>query len=291
MKTGRRKERWDAFPASAAEVCAADAGRYNTRAVLSKGAFDVQSIRASQTADPRAKQTHPSGPARRSARVNAKLADGGSPGSMPAGRFHSGELVGSLLSHPLFGWPSSTCGCTTACVVAANLDRWWIGVDISLKAVDLVNIRLQQSMGDLLHNRLMTARTDITSCTDIDAPVPYQQNKHMLFGSRRVGATDAAASSRSASWRWITSSLAAVAAKTTSKTCSYCTPTAIGLRVIGRRNTWWPRCGNWVLRRRRTTGDYASTGRSYVTPKLVSRTGPRSAIWEIDARTWIRPAS
>ena len=52
-------------PSSAGEVRAADAGRYNTGTVLPQGAFDVQSIRAAQTADPRAKQTRPSGPARR----------------------------------------------------------------------------------------------------------------------------------------------------------------------------------------------------------------------------------
>ena len=63
-------------PWSTGEVCGADAGRYNTGAVLPPGESDVQSIRASQTADPRAKQTHPSGPARRSARVNSKLGDG-----------------------------------------------------------------------------------------------------------------------------------------------------------------------------------------------------------------------
>ena len=209
---------------------------------------------------------------------------------MSAGRFHLGEVVESFLSQPLLaGLPAPE-----ATLQRASPLRTWAGggsASISLKAVDLVDMRLQQSMGDLFHNRLVTARTDIPGRTDIDAPVPYHQNKHVLFGSMGARATDAAASSRSASWRWITSSLAAVAAKTTSKTCSYCTPTAIGLRVIGRRNTWWPRCGNWVLRRRRTTGDYASTGRSYVTPKLVSRTGPRSAIREIDARTWIRPAS
>ena len=41
------------------------------------------------------------------------------------------------------------CGCATACVAAENLGRRWIGVDISPKAVELVNMRLQQSMGDL----------------------------------------------------------------------------------------------------------------------------------------------
>ena len=63
-------------PSSAGEVCGTDAGRYNTAAVLSQGAFDVQSIRAAQTADPRSKQTRPSGPARRSARVNSRPGNG-----------------------------------------------------------------------------------------------------------------------------------------------------------------------------------------------------------------------
>ena len=63
-------------PSSAAEVRAADEGRYNTGAVLPPGAFDVQSIRAAQTADPRAKQTRPSDPARRSARVNSRPGNG-----------------------------------------------------------------------------------------------------------------------------------------------------------------------------------------------------------------------
>ena len=79
-------------PASAAEVCGTDAGRYNAGTVLPQGAFDVQSIRAAQTADPRAKQTHPSGPAQRSARVNSRPGDGDSVGSMTAGRFHLGEV-------------------------------------------------------------------------------------------------------------------------------------------------------------------------------------------------------
>ncbi len=76
------------------------------------------------------------------------------------------------------------CGCATACVAAENLGRKWIGIDISPKAVELVNMRLQQTMGDLFHNRLVTARTDIPRRTDIDAPVPYRQNKHVLFGQQ-----------------------------------------------------------------------------------------------------------
>ena len=88
-------------PSSAPHTSAADEGRYNAGTVLPQGAFDVQSIRTTQTADPRAKQTHPSGPARGSARVNKRPGNGGSPGSMTAGRFRWGEVVESFLGQPL----------------------------------------------------------------------------------------------------------------------------------------------------------------------------------------------
>ena len=44
-------------------------------------------------------------------------------------------------------------------------------------------MRLQQSVGDLFHNRL-TARTDIPKRTDTAALVSYRQNKHVLFGQQ-----------------------------------------------------------------------------------------------------------
>ena len=74
------------------------------------------------------------------------------------------------------------CGCATACVAADRLDRRWVGIDISPKAVELVNMRLQQAMGSLFHHGYVTARTDVPQRTDIEAPVPYLQNKHVLFG-------------------------------------------------------------------------------------------------------------
>ena len=94
-------------PSSAGEVCGADAERYNTGAVLPQGESDVQSIRAAQTADPRAKQTRSSGPTRRSARVNTRPGDSDSPGSMPAVHFHLEEVVESFLSQsPWVGLPA-----------------------------------------------------------------------------------------------------------------------------------------------------------------------------------------
>ena len=74
------------------------------------------------------------------------------------------------------------CGCATACVAAEKLERRWVGIDISEKAVELVNMRLREFMGDLFHDRLVTARTDIPRRTDIDAPIPYRKQKHVLFG-------------------------------------------------------------------------------------------------------------
>ena len=76
------------------------------------------------------------------------------------------------------------CGCATACVAADRLGRKWVGIDISPKAVELVNMRLQQAMGSLFHHGYVTARDDIPRRTDIEAPIPYRQNKHVLFGQQ-----------------------------------------------------------------------------------------------------------
>ena len=76
------------------------------------------------------------------------------------------------------------CGCATACIAADKLGRKWVGIDLSSKAVELVNMRLRGYMGDLFHDRLVTARTDIPKRTDIDAPIHYRKNKHVLFGQQ-----------------------------------------------------------------------------------------------------------
>ena len=76
------------------------------------------------------------------------------------------------------------CGCATACVAADKLGRKWLGIDLSPKAVELVKERLRGYMGDLFHNRLVTARTDIPRRTDIDAPIHYRKNKHVLYGQQ-----------------------------------------------------------------------------------------------------------
>ncbi len=39
-------------------------------------------------------------------------------------------------------------------------------------------------MGGLFHQGFVTARTDTPRRTDIEVPVPYCQNKHVLFGQQ-----------------------------------------------------------------------------------------------------------
>ena len=76
------------------------------------------------------------------------------------------------------------CGCATACVAAEKLGRQWVGIDISPKAAELVNVRLREFMGELFHDRLVTARTDNPQRTDIDAPKNYREHKHILYGQQ-----------------------------------------------------------------------------------------------------------
>ena len=76
------------------------------------------------------------------------------------------------------------CGCATACVAADNLQREWIGIDISPKAVELVRMRLRDALGGLYHAGMVTERADIPMRTDIEVPIPYRLNKHVLFGQQ-----------------------------------------------------------------------------------------------------------
>ena len=40
------------------------------------------------------------------------------------------------------------CGCATTCVASEKLNRQWIGIDVSVKAYDLVRERLQKEVAD-----------------------------------------------------------------------------------------------------------------------------------------------
>ena len=131
------------------------------------------------------------------------------------------------------------CGCATACVAAEKLGRKWVGIDISEKAVELVNMRLREFMGGLFHSRLVTARTDIPRRTDIEAPIPYRKQKHVLFGRQEGSAGGARRSFCSRSWRWTTWCRGVGEGRTTRRIFSCCARIAIGSRGIGIWLIWW----------------------------------------------------
>ncbi len=72
------------------------------------------------------------------------------------------------------------CGCATTLVAAHNLERQWIGIDISPKAVDLVQIRLKDAQRPMFSD--VIARTDIPKRTDVGDTPNYRTQKHTLFG-------------------------------------------------------------------------------------------------------------
>ena len=71
------------------------------------------------------------------------------------------------------------CGCATTCVAAERLNRQWIGIDISEKAVELVKMRLEKELGMFYD---VTHRTDIPRRSE---KLPnYQTHKHTLYGKQ-----------------------------------------------------------------------------------------------------------
>ena len=79
------------------------------------------------------------------------------------------------------------CGCATACVAAEKLGRQWIGIDISPKAAELVKLRAERELTDLLSSQ--GARIyEIIHCTGIPrrsgAVVRPRDVKHKLYGEQ-----------------------------------------------------------------------------------------------------------
>ena len=73
------------------------------------------------------------------------------------------------------------CGCATALVAAEQLQRQWIGIDLSPLAAKLVVSRLQQEMGifyDVDHREDTPTRTDLGKLPD------YRTHKHTLYGQQ-----------------------------------------------------------------------------------------------------------
>ena len=75
------------------------------------------------------------------------------------------------------------CGCATACIAAEQLQRQWVGIDISPKAAELVEIRMQKEL-DLFYQGV--TRTDIPQRTDIETLKKYNHldNRKKLYGEQ-----------------------------------------------------------------------------------------------------------
>ena len=78
------------------------------------------------------------------------------------------------------------CGCATTCIAAERLNRQWIGVDLSPKAVELVKHRLELDVGVYEYTRgfigQIIHRTDIPRRTDMGKIPSYRTHKHHLYG-------------------------------------------------------------------------------------------------------------
>ncbi len=73
-------------------------------------------------------------------------------------------------------------GCATACIAAEALGRRWVGIDISPKAVELVNTRLLDLFDKPMLPFRVTARTDIPARTDLLPPPSLDESKKLLYG-------------------------------------------------------------------------------------------------------------
>ena len=74
------------------------------------------------------------------------------------------------------------CGCATTCVAAETLNREWIGIDLSPKAVELVDLRLKDQHG--IFGQII-ARKDTPKRTDMgDEPKSITVHKTVLYGEQ-----------------------------------------------------------------------------------------------------------
>ena len=142
------------------------------------------------------------------------------------------------------------CGCATACVAADRLERKWVGIDISPKAVELVNMRFQQAMGSLFHHGYVTPPARTYPGVPILTPrFPTARTSTSCSASRKGCAPGVKATSRSSSSRLTIASPAPAAAPTTWTTCNCSAQVATGSRATGRRSTWWRGWRRWRGRR------------------------------------------
>ena len=71
------------------------------------------------------------------------------------------------------------CGCATALIAAEELAREWIGIDISPKAAELIQIRMRDELGMFYDG---AHRTDVPRRSDLGDLAPYRSHKSTLYG-------------------------------------------------------------------------------------------------------------
>ena len=75
------------------------------------------------------------------------------------------------------------CGCATACVAAERHGRKWIGIDLSERAAELVQVRIRKEI-NLLHNFRPIHRTDQPHRTDLGKLPKPATHKDKLYGEQ-----------------------------------------------------------------------------------------------------------
>ena len=75
------------------------------------------------------------------------------------------------------------CGCATSCVSAERHGRRWLGIDISEKAAELVQVRIRKEI-NLLHKFKPIHRTDQPQRTDLGKLPPPSAHKDLLYGKQ-----------------------------------------------------------------------------------------------------------
>ena len=125
------------------------------------------------------------------------------------------------------------CGCATSCVASERLDRQWVGIDLSIKAAELVQVRIRKEI-DLFHNFTPIQRSDIPKRTDLGALPNYRTHKHKLYGKQEGKCSGCLVLFE---YRNMTVDHIIPKSKgggaTTSTTCNYCVERVIVLKAIG----------------------------------------------------------
>ena len=82
------------------------------------------------------------------------------------------------------------CGCATTCVASEKLNRKWIGIDVSVKAYELVKKRLGKEVeneGTLFYEKLVRFNTDPPARNDKDTDSPNRKYVYIISHPKHKG--------------------------------------------------------------------------------------------------------